>query len=687
MRTLIPLLSTRLLFTQSEFTQNERSERLIMLDLLRLAVGAAALFFLPGYALLALAREQLDLDRIEAACVALGLSLAAVPLALYVSSLLGIQQGQTLVVGLLVLCAIVTVWDWRRSETIAYSSDPEKLVIYSALAVVALFTLVGRLWSVQDIHFPMWTDSYGHTVIAQLIVETGRIPSTYEPYAPIHEFTYHFGFHSLAAWFHWVTGLSVPQSMVSSGQILNALVVPTTYIFVQRLFNNRHAGLAAAVIAGFLSHMPSQFVNWGRYTQLDGQILLPVVMALHITILRPKMSAPHRLNHHLNQRWRSLLLITLAFVGLFFAHYRIFIFGALLAAILFVFTFVWPQTPQTVENSTHSRRRLVVDHLLIAAIGLLVLAPWIWRLAGGFGGNYARTVVGGYQEEVHGTYFGFALRDLTDYGAHGYLWAVAGLSALWGLWQRNRIVMILLLWIAVVFAAANLHLINLTPLYSNLIVILVLYLPVAALGGYLLAEVVSVLLHRIKVSRRQIPLLITGLLIVLAGIGVGAVRRDLDIVAPDNAFVRAGDLAAMQWVQQEVPVDSLFYIATGFWTPTVAHGLDAGYYLPLLAGRQTIMPLQNYASDGTMEYRIFVNQRLRDLAAAPDSHALWQQMNAYGITHLYIGVRDTELNPQTFLDNPNDFELLYDQGDVWVFAVRPPAQAVAHVSEKTEKQP
>ena len=82
------------------------------------------------------------------------------------------------------------------------------------------------------------------------------------------------------------------------------------------------------------------------------------------------------------------------------------------------------------------------------------------------------------------------------------------------------------------------------------------------------------------------------------------------------------------------------------------------------------MPLQNYASDGTMEYRALVNQRLRDLAAAADTHALWQTMRDYGISHVYIGQRPTSVNPQSFLDDPTDFELLYDEEGVWIFAVR-----------------
>jgi hypothetical protein len=640
-----------------------------MLDFVRMAAGAAAIFLLPGYALLTLARRQLDFDWVEALCMALGLSLAAIPLALYATTLAGIPQGKWFVLGLLVLCAMITLWDWfgtRRTSRRASSINPTTYAIYGALALTFLFTLVGRLWSVRGVHFPLWTDPYGHTVISQLIVETGMIPTTYEPYAPIHDFTYHFGFHVLAAWFHWVTDTPVAQSLVIAGQILNALVVPTTYIFVQRLFKQplsnppslqyQRVGLVAAVIVGLLSHMPVQFVNWGRYTQLDGQILLPVAVVLYLAVLRT--TKPH---------WRVLLLVALTFAGLFFAHYRIFVFGALLGVILFAFAYLWPNQWQQAQGK-QVRGPLLVNSLLIAVVALVVLGPWLWRLAGGFGGNYAREVVD-YQEEIHGTYFGFEWYELTDYGMHLYLWVMAAGSALWGVWRRKRMVMALLLWLVALFAGANLHLINLTPLYSNTIVILALYLPLSALCGYGVVEIAEWLLSKLDISIRRSLLWATGLIVLLL-LGVYGVRRDLKIIALDNGFVRAGDVVAMAWVKQEIPQDALFYIATNFWTPTVAHGLEGGYYLPLLAGRQTIMPLQNYASDGTAEYIHRVNQRLRDLNAAADAPSLAQTMRAYGITHVYLGERPTPVNPQTFLDDPADFELLYDADHVLIFAVR-----------------
>src|SRR4051794_5865620 len=83
-----------------------------MLDFVRLAVGALALFLLPGYALLAIAGRQIELDEMERLCMALGLSLSAFPLFLYATTLLGLRQGPGMVWGLLALCFLAAAWDW-----------------------------------------------------------------------------------------------------------------------------------------------------------------------------------------------------------------------------------------------------------------------------------------------------------------------------------------------------------------------------------------------------------------------------------------------------------------------------------------------------------------------------------------------------------------------------------------------
>jgi hypothetical protein len=302
---------------------------------------------------------------------------------------------------------------------------------------------------------------------------------------------------------------------------------------------------------------------------------------------------------------------------------------------------------------------------LAGLAALVVTLPWNLRLWDGFGGNMAREVVSGYDPATHGVYFDFVWRDLLSYGVPGWLLVLAAGALVWGLATRRREVWVLLIWVAAMAAGANLHRIGLTPLYPIGVAQIAFYLPVAAVVGAAFTHGLD--LAAASGRGRPIP---AGLWLAgLALVGALSLPSQLNIVARDTGFVWPADVPALAWVKREIPADALFYIASMFWTPSVAHGLDAGYYLPLLAGRQTVVPLQNYASDAPAEEAAFINRRLRDLTAAQDPESLWAGLRRYGVTHVYIGARPTQLDPQFFLSRPDLFSSIYATDGVYIFAV------------------
>jgi hypothetical protein len=625
-------------------------------------IAAGTIVVLPGYALLAPLRGRIGLDRVETLCAATGMSLALPPLLLYTATLLGLRFGPGpvwAVVGGALVVVIVTELRTRRPAAQPATADPTQLVYYG-LGIIGLAVVVGRLWSIADLEYPLWTDSYAHTLITQLIVDAGAVPSSWLPYAPIPNFTYHFGFHTLAAWVHWLTGLPVPRSVVVAGQWANALAVPTTYLLAARLFQDRRAGLAAAAIAGLLAPTPLQFVNWGRYTQLNGQMVLPVAATLLLIALDGPRMRDGQEPGGPRVAWAASLTGGLAYAGLYLNHYRIFIFGVLLA-VAYVVVAWWPRRG-------HAPALRVGTTLLNGAVAgltaLVITLPWNLHLWGGFGGDMAREATSGYDPARYGSYFDFVWHDLLAYGVPGWLLALAALAAVWGVATGRRAVWVVLIWVAAVLLGANLHHISLTPLYPTGIAILAFYLPAAMLAG-------DAIVRGFEVIRRSGGLRPVRGAVWLAGlalISVISVPGQLRIVARDTGFVWPADLPALAWVRREVPEDALFYIATSFWTPVVAHGLDAGYYLPLLAGRQTIMPPQNYLNDSPDQAEL-INRRIRDLTAAQDPAAQWGVMRRYGITHVYIGARPTQLDPQVYLSRSDLFSQLYAADGVYIFAV------------------
>jgi len=623
-----------------------------MIGIIALLVGGL-LFLLPGYSLIVALRPRWSFGFVETLCAAAGLSIAVVPLVLYATTLLGFRMTPWALALLLAIMALFCLSDWwRRFRQWRLQNDKHVDLIHLLLGFVFALTLLARLWTVRGIEFPLWTDSYHHTVIAQLIADEGMIPSSYRPYAPIDRFTYHFGFHTLAAWFHWLGGLPVPRSVVLVGQLVNALVVPTTYLFAYRLLHNRLAALLAALAVGLLSHMPAQFVNWGRYPQLSGQILMAALIPITMEALDPG-----------DQPARRWLLAGIGAAGLYLVHMRVALFYGLFLGLWFLLKLfgAWQ------KRETKQAKQLVLGALVTAGIALVLVLPWLFRFFQGFGGVMAQEVTAGYQAERYGSYFRWRVQDLVEFGMPLGLLLLAICGAVLGITKKNRNVLLLVAWMLALFAAANTHLIGITPLFSNLVASISLYLPLATLVGYLaawLAERADRFACRHTSWHR---LLRPSATIALVLISLPGVPFTAGLFEPSARFVLPADLEAMEWIEQHVPQDALFHIGTHFWTPILAHGIDAGYWIPYLAHRETTIPVETYATDGTAEYMELVNRRARDLLDATTPEALWQVMRRYNVTHFYIGSRPTNISPEFFLQDPARFRPLYSANGAWIF--------------------
>src|SRR5207249_3652831 len=90
------------------------------------------------------------------------------------------------------------------------------------LGGMTLLALGFRLGDIQGLPVPMFGDSLHHTIITTIIETTGRVPAGYQPFVPVDTFTYHFGFHTLAAVLAMLTGDTPTNAVLVMGQALNA---------------------------------------------------------------------------------------------------------------------------------------------------------------------------------------------------------------------------------------------------------------------------------------------------------------------------------------------------------------------------------------------------------------------------------------------------------------------------------
>ena len=262
--------------------------------LLQLALGGLA-FLLPGLALLFLLRPAggSRLSAGEAAGLAGGISLALYPVLLLWLDLVGLHPGALVPWVVILLSAVYLgyrlVRGWTSRRTSIPDSQPVGLRAMLSgwvaspgfwpglgLVFVCALALFARLWAVRTLAAPLWGDAVQHTFMAQLIAEQGGLFTSWRPYAAFTGLTNQHGFSTNAAVWMWVSGQSVTQAVLFFGQMANFLAVLGLYPLILRVTRgNRWAGVVAVAFAGVFGLLPGFYLNWGRYAQLAGQIILP----------------------------------------------------------------------------------------------------------------------------------------------------------------------------------------------------------------------------------------------------------------------------------------------------------------------------------------------------------------------------------------------------------------------------
>jgi hypothetical protein len=256
-------------------------------------IGALLMLFLPGSCLLVWSGCGESLDFPERTAFTAGLSLSCYPILMLYAELFSLRFSTFsfwLVMCLFFVGTALGLKVRRKSGERPVSSvfpktlSPEHVLL---AAIVAISTIV-RFYIVRNLPAPLWADSHHHTILTRLIVENGNVPNSWLPYALAETVDYHFGFHAMTAFFHWATQLPLLRCTLLFGQLLNILVAPMSYLLAKRLTGSAWAGVFAALMSGLLSKYPMFYVNWGRYTQLAGQIILPCLLVAAWMILERK---------------------------------------------------------------------------------------------------------------------------------------------------------------------------------------------------------------------------------------------------------------------------------------------------------------------------------------------------------------------------------------------------------------
>jgi hypothetical protein len=547
---------------------------------------------------------------------------------------------------------------------------------------VLVLTLWTRFAQIDRIALPLWVDSVHHALLVRVAAESGQAPISLLPYLPVENLPYHWGYHVLTATLLQLSGLSLPNVMLWSGQILNALHGMTAAALTTLFWRRSLAGVVAALVVGLLSIMPAYYVSWGRYTQLTGLLMLPAVVAAWYIALQSG-----------SRRW--FVWVALLLAGLVLVHVRVLIFALCLMAMI---SLVW--MARQPWSTLWQRARWAV---LSAAAVVLLSLPWLWNVAV----HVLLPAVAEPQTLVSSPGYNTINTGLLWTSGNRLLAAVALMVALWAVWRRRSAAAVLVGWVALLFGLANLWLASyvlplvggglvvaaimyrrwlvalvgiglllLNPwlvtfpalwLLNNETVIISLFLPMGVLigGGVLLLwQRLSTL--RLPRWRMVSQATVAAALCVLALWGTWNLR---EVVNSKTVLATRADLAAIEWARTHTPPDARFLINATGWLPVSDRGTDGGWWLLPLAGRWTSTPPVLYAY-GAPDYVGQVQQQSRQVSGyqAGQEDQIAQLIEEAGITHIYLSHGSGPLTRELF-DDSSSIETVYQENGITILAV------------------
>lgn len=584
----------------------------------------------------------------EALLYGIGLSVAFWPLLLLFVSLVGLRFVP-LFLWVVLLGSLMAVVALGKAGLRGRWGASGELWVAVALLGMTLLALFFRLNDVRGVAVPLFGDSLHHTMVTTIIADTGRVPQGYQPFVPVETFTYHFGFHTLAAVLAQLAGAEPARAVLVMGQVLMAASVPLAFLLGRLLFSSAEAGLATALLVGFASVMPGYYVNWGRYTQLAGLTLLPVALAMLVRVFSPRA------------RGYEVGLSAFCVAGIAVVHYRVLIFYALFGIALAGLHLAsrWGNWREVFRAWGRG--------LVSTGAGLALALPWLLNIyVNYFGGLVQRlqTVSAEYiasynSDENFRSYVGLALPAIA---ALGLVVALVLLVRRWGLRGREEPEQeVGALWAPVAALAlatwAGLMVASIWVVpgaIGSYTVALTLYLPLALLGGYGLACVAEMAAGRLRLPAWVVPLGILAAAPVLA-VAFGTWH----LVDLKWGYVREADLRAFDWVRQETPPGSKFLIASKIsYAGRGVTASDSGMWLPLIAGRSVSVPALAAWTERPTEPEFFTDARRLAMLTQPPGDpeiARWiaagiisapvslsdprllEEMRQAGITHVFVG--------------------------------------------------
>lgn len=612
---------------------------------------------LPGWAVIRWFSPSGLFDRLERWALSWSMGIALPPILLQLADLVGLPINRWLVFGYGGLALLAAIWPKKSSTWPDRLTELKQLRPSShAWLLIGLTGVIvlQRLLVVRDLAVAQWGDSYHHSMITQLLLDHGGLFETWHPYADLITFSYHYGFHANSAFLAWWGQLSATSAVLYMGQIINIAVGPLAYLLTRRLSGNQAAGIIALGFTCFYNTMPSFYVNWGRFTQLTGQVILVGVIVAWLALLDYKAF-----------NWQLVGLAVMLTTGLVLTHYLVTIFAVII--LMLVVLALLAQHPRF-----DYAKQVLWRGGAVGLISAVLAAPWLYTIVQSKLTAIARNYVTGYSQSYASSVA--TLVAIVPFYIKAPLMILIGL----GLWlacaQRNWRMLWLAIWSLGLELIAVPYVLNLplSGIITGFAVAIMLYLPLIPLAAYPLGWLYQ---------RWQAWPWLRSISMVLLLLTIAWSTPWQSTLATDQyRMFFAGDQQALDWIEQATAADAKFLInGIMSYGDALVVGEDGGVWIPLLTKRQTTIPPLTYgsekASDPKFDYNVYLLYealRTTPLASAEGRQLLQTQ----GIDYIYSGVRLSQNNPKFQQDIqalrylPEQFPIVYERDGVVIFAVK-----------------
>jgi hypothetical protein len=544
------------------------------------SIIALAVMYLPGTAILARVKGFNQLDNLSRLCIAPGVSVALYIVLLEGCYLLHLKLGWWAPWLIAILSILGILYHPKTTVKIDWKSAPLAHMTFGVVVALILFT---RLIAIQGLVAPLYGDSVHHTIITQLILNNGGLFQSWQPYADSTTFTYHYGFHAIAAMYAWMRGITAEFAVLMMGQIANFCIIVGLYALVRQWTRSPWGGISAMIVGGLVSGYPYVFLFWGRYTQLTGHIILVAALVLW--------------NHYLKQpsTFRSpasTILLGIVIGGLGMAQYKVAVLFIMMSIPLIIYHFIsW----YSANHSLPATIKLSLSRVIaVAGLSALVFLPRgvvIYQSALGTGVQQrVSTDIDTTAAQSSAQVDIIALSQSGLDNSSLWVWGLAilgiGIAIVWrrdSLWFPLSIVLCLLATYPKLFGISRMGLVDEFHLS------LTFYIFVAALAGLCIGALADTLTR--KLTSYQIPILTS-----LAAIAIISTLH-LPPIPADSVYVLPEDVKLLAWIRDNVPpedkIAGLSYVA--FNTFTV--GRDAAWWTPYYTGHQTNIMLMAAAQE------------------------------------------------------------------------------------------